>query len=266
MLQIQRLIRRRVMAESLVMAESSGSCVANDRKWYLYTFNQGNDSIRLTSASEFFFSGVPRRIFFMVLRLRLIGAAALAGAALLPMASWAQEQAVPANSDAPPAATPTLETEVLVQPAAASDVTSYSDRAMSISFPKAWEVKAIENGIMIANVTTVSTELVATQVVSIDAPPGAVVNANIDSFVEEGATVGRYRTVTIDAQSALVIWLSNRPDELSSAIATFIGYGNKTILLFSRYAPENETAEERILQMHTSFANLAIQTAAVEEP
>lgn len=195
----------------------------------------------------------------MMLRLQLIGAATLASAASLMLASpiWGQQPPLPAN--------PMPEADVLVEPAAASDVTIYSDSAMSISFPKRWEVETIDNGILIANVTTVPTELVATQVVNIAAPPGAVVNANIDSFVEEGAAVGRYRTITIDGRSALVMWLSNRPDELSEAIATFIGYGNQTVLLFSRYAPENETAEERILQMHTSFANLAIQTAAVEE-
>lgn len=183
----------------------------------------------------------------------LVGAA-LPGTAVLGLAAagWAQSPVLPAM-------------ETLVQPAAASDVISYSDRAMSVTLPKDWAVETIENGIVITNVTTVPTELVATQIVSVDAPPGAVVNANIDSFMEEGSAVGRYRTVTIDGQSALVMWLSNRPDELSEAIATFIGYGDKTMLLFSRYAPENATAEETVLQIHTSFANLAIRTAASED-
>ncbi|MFK8182204.1 MAG: hypothetical protein AB8B99_02435 [Phormidesmis sp.] len=241
----------------------------------------------------------------MTLRQRFTGLMALTGTALLlsAPAGWTQQQPIPANpvedphnadtgiessletspnpaisnvetdsaetgvpSDTATSERVTPETETLVQPAAASDIIRYSDQTMSVSFPKEWEISEIENGVMVSNVTTIPAELVATQIVSIDAPPGAVVNANIDSFVEEGAAVGRYRTVTIDGQSALVMWLSNRPDELSEAIATFIGYGNQTILLFSRYAPENATAEERILQMHTSFANLAIQTAAVEMP
>lgn len=224
----------------------------------------------------------------MMLKLQLIGLAALTGLGLLPSVGWTQPQqpVVPANPDieepasapsGPPAASSETELEAepnialpesdaFVQPAAPDNIVRYSDAEMAISLPKEWTVEAIENGIMVSNVTTVPTELVATQIVSIDAPPGPVVNANIDSFVEEGAAVGRYRTVTIDGQSALVMWLSNRPDELSEAIATFIGYGNKTVLLFSRYSPSNETAEEHILQMHTSFSNLAIQTAAVEEP
>ena len=192
----------------------------------------------------------------MTIRQWLIGTALAIAAALLPTAPGRTQQSpLPDSSPTMPAASD------LAEPASASEVTRYSDESISISFPNAWNVEPIDNGISIANTTAVPTELVATQVVSINAPPGAVVNANIDSFIEEGAAVGRYRTVTIDNQSALVMWLSNRPDELSEAIATFIGYGNQTVLLFSRYAPENETAEARILQMHASFANLAIQTA-----
>ena len=167
------------------------------------------------------------------------------------------QRVVPANSEAPNAST-------LVEPAAASDVTRYTNQTMAIDLPNAWTVEDIENGVMVSNVTTVPSELVATQIVGIAAPPGAVVNANIDSFMAEGTTVGRYRTTTIDGQSALVMWLSDRPNELTSAIATFMGYGSQTVLLFSQYAPENETAEEKILQMHVSFANLAIQTAEAE--
>ncbi|MEM6450089.1 MAG: hypothetical protein AAF703_07240 [Cyanobacteria bacterium P01_D01_bin.105] len=196
----------------------------------------------------------------------LLRAAVLAGvASLLPVsAGWAQPSPGLANSSERPAPERPAP-ERLVQPADADDVIRYSDDTMAVSLPKAWEIKEIENGIMVSNLTTTPAELVATQIVNIEAPPGAVVNANIDSFMEEGAIVGRYRTVMIDGQSALVMWLSNRPDELSNAIATFIGYGNQTVLLFSRYASDNETAEESILQMHTSFSNLAIQTASVEE-
>ena len=149
------------------------------------------------------------------------------------------------------------EPNLLIPPAAEGTTTTYTDEEMSIDFPADWQVEMIENGLMIANVTTVESELVATQVVRMAAPPGPVVNANIDSFIDEGSAVGRYRTVDIDGQEALVMWLSERPDELTAAIATFIGYGNETILLFSRYAPDNETAEDDILRLHTSFTNLA---------
>lgn len=167
-------------------------------------------------------------------------------------------------------ADPELETEPLISPAAAGTTTNYSDEAMSIDFPADWEVETIENGVMIANVTTDEAALVATQVVRMSAPPGPVVDANIDSFIEEGAAVGRYKTATIDDRSSLVIWLSERPGTLSSAIATFIDYGDETILLFSRYAPDNDTAEDNILRLHTSFANLApegeVEASEVESP
>ena len=154
-----------------------------------------------------------------------------------------------------------LELEPLVSPAAEGSTTTYADEGMSLDFPASWQVEMIENGLMIANVTTVESELVATQVVRMAAPPGPVVNANIDSFIEEGSAVGRYRTVEIDGQEALVMWLSERPDELTGAIATFIGYGDETILIFSRYSPDNETAEADILRLHTSFANLSANSA-----
>ena len=95
-----------------------------------------------------------------------------------------------------------------------------------------------------------------TQVFRVASPPGPLVDANIDSFIEEGAAVRRYSSVTIDDQSALVMWLADRPSGLGSAIATFIGYGDETIFLFSQYSPESERAEDRILQMHSYFSNL----------
>jgi len=162
----------------------------------------------------------------------------------------------PGSQDAPaPEAQPGL--APLVAPDGGLETTNYSEQGMSIDFPEAWEIEVIDNGVMIANVTTVETDLVATQVVRMAAPPGPVVDANIDSFIDEGSAVGRYQSVTIDEQDALVIWLSERPDTLTNAIATFIGYGDETILLFSRYAPTNETAEDTILRLHSSFINLA---------
>lgn len=166
----------------------------------------------------------------------------------------------PATPSTPsaPSADPSPALEPLVLPDDALPTTNYSDDGMSLDLPAAWNAEATEDGLMIANVTTVEAELVATQVVRMAAPPGPVVDANIDSFIEEGSAVGRYQSVTIDGQDALVMWLSDRPDSLGSAIATFIGYGDETILLFSRYAPTNETAEDNILRLHTSFTNLLV--------
>ncbi|MEL6776329.1 MAG: hypothetical protein AAFO06_03665 [Cyanobacteria bacterium J06597_16] len=154
----------------------------------------------------------------------------------------------------------------LVTPANPDDLTTYSEDGLSIDFPLDWTTEVAGESVMIANVTTVETELVATQVVRMAAPPGAVVQANIDSFIEEGSTVGRYQSTTIDDQDALMIWLSERPDDaLTSAIATFVGYGDETILLFSRYAPSNETAEDDILRIHTSVRNLTAETVSSPE-
>ena len=97
------------------------------------------------------------------------------------------------------------------------------------------------------------------------APPGPLVDANIDSFIEEGAAVSRYRSVDIDDRSALVIWLAERPNELTAAIATFVGYDDETVFLFSRYSPDNEGAEAEILAMHASLTNLADESASEPE-
>lgn len=158
-----------------------------------------------------------------------------------------------------PAQTPTLPTTPtpLVEPDDTAETAQYSDQAMSVDYPVDWQVEVIDNGIMISSVPETDADRVATQIVRIAAPPGPVVNANIDSFIEEGSAVGRYRTVEIDGQSALVMWLSDRPEDLSRAIATFIGYGNETVLLFSRYGSDNLMAEAEILRLHSSFANLA---------
>ncbi|MGD1866618.1 MAG: hypothetical protein ACFB0D_18870 [Phormidesmis sp.] len=139
-----------------------------------------------------------------------------------------------------------------------AETANYSDGKVSLDYPATWQVEVSEAGELgITNVPEVPSGLVSTRLYRVDAPPGPLVDANIDSFIEEGAAVSRYRSVTIDEQSALVIWLAERPGELSSAIATFIGYGDETIFLFSRYSPENAVAEENILNLHGSFVNLA---------
>ena len=153
-----------------------------------------------------------------------------------------------------------------------AETANYSDGEISIDYPVSWQVSVSESGEVsivetapdVANdgaaLPAPPTEpqeiLVETQVFRVAAPPGPLVDANIDSFIDEGAAVSRYTSVEIDDQDALVIWLADRPNELSSAIATFIGYGDETIFLFSRYSPDNESAENSILRLHSSFTNL----------
>lgn len=140
----------------------------------------------------------------------------------------------------------------------AAETATYTDGKVSLDYPATWQVEVDAAGELgIANVPETPLGLVETRLYRVDAPPGPLVDANIDSFIEEGAAVSRYRSVTIDDQSALVIWLADRPGDLSAAIATFIGYGDETVFLFSRYSPDNINAEENILQLHGSFLNLA---------
>ncbi len=180
------------------------------------------------------------------------------------------DPALPNDSTSPDSSAPTapsvsefLSPQPLVEPAAAGTTTNYSDTVMSVDFPPDWKAEVVdENIVMIANVTTEEANLVATQVVQMAAPTGAVVDANIDSFIEEGSAVGRYRTVTIDGRKALVMWLSERPDDsLTNAIATFIDYGNNTVLIFSRYSPDNAVVEDDILRLHSSYHSLTAASA-----
>jgi hypothetical protein len=178
----------------------------------------------------------------------------LSAPSAMPGPAMPEPEATEPAMPEPEAAEPESLPESLVEPAAVGETANYADAVMSVDYPTNWTVEVVDDTtVMIANVTTVETGLVATQVVQMAAPPGAVVNANIDSFIEEGSAVGRYRTVTIDGREALVMWLSQRPDTLTQAIATFIDYGDRTVLIFSRYSPDNETAETDVLRIHTSY-------------
>lgn len=156
--------------------------------------------------------------------------------------------------------------EPLVQPDETAEVTHYADAAIALDYPATWKIQVADGKITIGNVPETAENEIETQIFQIASPPGPVVSANIDSFIAEGSAVGRYRTVTLDGQEALVMWLSDRPNELPSAIATFIGYGNQTVLLFSRYSPTNEGAEAEILRLHSSFTNLAFTPPATATP
>ncbi|MEL6470568.1 MAG: hypothetical protein AAFQ74_12640 [Cyanobacteria bacterium J06623_4] len=166
---------------------------------------------------------------------------------------------IPAEEALPPP-------ESLLSPdAAAVEMANYSDGTMSIDYPATWQVEVNDSGIVAIEAAPIAgSQQVITQVFRVDSPPGPLVDANINSFIEEGSAVSRYRSVEIDEQTALVMWLADRPDELSSAIATFIGYGDETIFLFSRYSPDiaDPSAvdiEESILRLHSSFSNLVAE-------
>lgn len=194
----------------------------------------------------------------------------LAAVLVLAGTSWLSASAQPlqpntAQLNSPleaPVSVPSAETDELAETNKNEISTAhYADEKISVNYPATWQLKMLDDGILISSDAATPADLVATQIVRIAASPGAVVNANIESFTKEGSAVARYSRATIDGQDALVMWLAERPDELSSAIATFIGYDNETVLLFSRYAPENTTAEADILQIHTSFTDPAAPVA-----
>lgn len=134
---------------------------------------------------------------------------------------------------------------------------NYSDDRMSIDYPVSWQIAVNQDGnVQILDGMKGSSNEVVTEVFVVDSPPGVLINANIDSFIEEGAAVGPYGQVTIDEKRAFTIWLADRPQDLSRAIATFIGYDDQTVLLFSSFTPENEAVEEQLLELHSSFEKL----------
>ncbi|MGB3570432.1 MAG: hypothetical protein WBA01_00225, partial [Phormidesmis sp.] len=102
---------------------------------------------------------------------------------------------------------------------------NYSDGALSVDYPASWQIVVNQDSnVQILDGAKGGPDEVVTEIFVIDSPPGALINANIDSFISEGSAVGPYGQVTIDDQRAFTIWLSNRPRALSRAIATFIGY------------------------------------------
>ncbi len=186
----------------------------------------------------------------------------LAAALVIAGTSWLSASAQPLQQRTAQLSSPSEALETPAPPASSETGTAhYADEKISVNYPATWQIKTLDDGILISNNAATPAELVATQIVRMAAPPGAVVNANIESFNKEGSAVARYSRATIDGHDALVMWLTDRPDELGSAIATFIGYDNETILLFSRYAPENTTAEADILQIHASFTDPAATAA-----
>lgn len=203
-------------------------------------------------------------IFLPVLRSVLSGFSVVATMLTFSVPAIAQTLTLPTESPALPAELPDVSApEPANEPGNLdADIANYSDEAISIDYPATWQIAVEDDSVTITNLPETEADLVATQVFQIDAPPGPLVNANIDSFLEEGSTVGRYRTITVDGQSALVMWLSDRPDPLDRAIATFIGYGDETVFLFSRYAAANDAAEAEILRLHTSFSRLAAHSSA----
>ncbi len=211
-------------------------------------------------------SPLPRLMPFLppVLKSVLSGFGVAATMLTFSVPAIAQTLTLPTESPALPAESPDISAP---EPANELDnldaaIANYSDEAISIDYPATWQIAVEDDSLTITNLPDTETNLVATQVFQIDAPPGPLVNANIDSFLEEGSTVGRYRTITVDGQSALVMWLADRPDPLNRAIATFIGYGDETVFLFSRYSDTNDAAEAEILRLHTSFSNLAAHSSA----
>lgn len=182
---------------------------------------------------------------------------------------------VPAAEPAPssPTPAPSSSTEDVIEPEAplgdpnapAVDTVNYTDEEISVDYPATWQLERLEEGVMISNVTTAPDELIATQIVRIPAPPGAVVNANLESFDKEGSEIARYTRATVNGADALVLWLTDRPDEFGRAIATFIGYEDETVLMFSRYSADNATAEADILRLHGSFKDPASAVADSED-
>ena len=135
---------------------------------------------------------------------------------------------------------------------------NYSDGQLSIDYPAAWQIAVNQDGgVQIVDGTKGSPDEVVTDIFVVDSPPGVLINANIDSFISEGSVVGSYGQVKIDDQQAFTIWLSERPRTLSRAIATFIGYDDQTVFLFSSFTPENEAVEVSLLALHNSFKKIA---------
>ncbi len=142
---------------------------------------------------------------------------------------------------------------------------NYSDGELSIDYPASWQIMVNQDGnVQIHDGTKGSPDEVMTEIFVVDSSPGVLINANIDSFISEGSVVGPYGQVTIDDQRAFTIWLSDRPRTLSRAIATFIGYGDQTVMLFSSFTPENEAAESSLLELHSSFKKVTDANTELE--
>ncbi|NEP18654.1 MAG: hypothetical protein F6J97_17415 [Leptolyngbya sp. SIO4C1] len=150
------------------------------------------------------------------------------------------------------------------QPTSGSFATHTEADAFVIQYPQGWQVNSLDrDSIEIVSPTSEagSSPEIRTQVALLREAPDAVINRSIDQLVSDQARVGLYRMVTVDRQPAFRIWMSTDAD--TEVISTFIGYGDfQTAVLTSQYAADTPEAEAVVLQMHDSFVNTGIATAA----
>ncbi|MEM8810797.1 MAG: hypothetical protein AAGF01_32710 [Cyanobacteria bacterium P01_G01_bin.38] len=147
--------------------------------------------------------------------------------------------------------------------AQASFVTHTEPDAFAIQYPQGWQVDSLgEDTIEIVSGPNGDPTMdIHTQVQLLREDPDAVINRSIDQFIADQAEVGRYLVANVDNQPAFRIWMS-ASDEVK-IISTFVGYGDlQTAVLTSQYSPSNADAEAMILQVHDSFVNTGVATAA----
>lgn len=97
-------------------------------------------------------------------------------------------------------------------------------------------------------------EDIKTAVVRVEENPDTFVSRELASIIDNGYQVRRYRTVTVNNQTALRLWIGDLPLDYPRQMITFIGYGQYgTAMIVTYYDTPTADAEPMIEQVHNSF-------------
>jgi hypothetical protein len=174
----------------------------------------------------------------------------------------------PATSDTP--AAPTSEPTTSEPPGLPDNFASYTyEDLFSVGFPNGWQATehSASPQVILSNAGQAAGQAngVRTEVTWFDQPPGVVVPQALQEIQTNGYRVIRYEPQTINGTSALSIWLTDLPEELSNAYLTYIGYENTTAAVISYYAESNQEVETLVGNIHRSFQRLESTSSGLND-
>lgn len=160
-----------------------------------------------------------------------------------------------------------VETSPTAEAALALELTSYAD-LFSIAFPAGWQVSARADAPQVVADSAGATDslpAMRTEVTWQDAPPREVVGQSLASIQAMGYTVTRYDAATIDGVTAVRLWVSEIPDELTNGFITYVGYPTATATIASYYGDSDTNLDSVLMAIHQSFARSQAGSPAPEE-
>lgn len=102
-----------------------------------------------------------------------------------------------------------------------------------------------------------------TQIYILPMPPDQVIPNVLAEFKARNYSVTNFRPLPIDGATALRLFVVDTPETFPNAMYTYIGYGNETAVIVSRYVEIPPATVGLLEAVHGSFSRL---TATLEQP